>query len=85
VKVHYEGKLIDARCSTAPSSAAEPLTLKPGSIIKCWGEGLAHDEGRRQESLVCPSDLSDGDQAGRPRSSPARRSSFEIELLEIVK
>ena len=85
VKVHYEGRLVSGKVFDSSRERNEAATFPLNGVIECWTEGLQKMKVGGTAQLVCPPEMTYGEE-GRPPQMPGNATLiFDVELLEIVK
>jgi len=83
VTVNYEGRLIDGTVFDSSTQRGGPATIPLNGVIKCWTEAIQLVKVGGRSRIVCPADLTYGDQGWPPLIKPGATLVYEVELLNI--
>ncbi len=84
VRVHYHGTLRDGTVFDSSIERGQPAEFSLDGVIPCWTEGLQLMRVGGMSRLVCPSEISYGDQGRQPQIPGGSALVFHVELLEII-
>lgn len=84
VRVHYRALLADGTEFDSSSRHGGPYQLNVGAVFRCWSEGLLRMKVGGKAKLVCPSELTFGDEGIEFKVPGGAATVVELELLEIV-
>ncbi|WP_180070557.1 FKBP-type peptidyl-prolyl cis-trans isomerase [Acinetobacter sp. YH16038] len=85
VRVHYEGRLIDATVFDSSIARQQPVDFRTTQVITGWTEGLQLMKVGAKYRFFIPADLAYGQIGSGDIIEPNSTLIFDIELLEIIK
>ena len=83
VKVHYEGKTLDAKVFDSSYKRNEPTEFRANQVIKGWTDALLHMPAGSIWEVYIPQELAYGERQQGADIKPFSMLIFKIELIEV--
>lgn len=85
VLLHYQASLIDGTVFESSVARGQVESFTVEGVNLCWREVLQHMQVGGKSRVVCPPQLTFGDQGSPPHIKPGATIVFEMELVDVLK
>jgi FKBP-type peptidyl-prolyl cis-trans isomerase FkpA len=85
VLLHYQASLIDGKVFESSVERGQAESFSVEGVNLCWREALQRMQVGGKSRVVCPSELTYGDNGAPPHIKPGATLVFEMELVDVLK